>query len=260
MQGMSEALLNSGACAQGIMFRLLQGNPPLNMAKEAGFDLVFFDLEHGAYSYETLSSMCSHARALGIMPLVRVPELARAHVSRALDCGARGVMVPMLETPEQARLLVEWAKYPPLGKRGLSSNGGHSDYRKIGNPREFMAGVNERTLAIAQIETEDAIRHCEEVARIPGIDALVIGPNDLSVSLGYPGELEHPEMDAAIRRTADMCARHGKIFGMHAGAALLRKWGPHGLRLIVNSLDTEAIAQGFAQIRAANQSILEECK
>src|SRR5690606_31798457 len=132
--------------------------------------------------------------------------------------------VPMLETPEQAAKLVEWGKYAPLGGRGLSSFGAQTQFQSPGDVVEYMAQSNRRTLLIAQMETRLAAANADAIAATPGIDALLVGPNDLAVSLGHPGQLDTPEEDAAIEAIAAASAAHGKAFGMHAGAAMLERW------------------------------------
>ncbi len=242
---------------QGIMFRLLSGNVPLRIAKDVGFDIVFFDLEHGAYDYQSLMEMSTFCQSVGLTPMARVLELARAQVSRALDCGVRGVMVPMLETRKQAMQFVEWAKYPPLGKRGFSSNGGHSAWRKLNDTKSFMAHANEETLAIAQIESATAITNCEAIASTPGIDCLLIGPNDLSISLGIPGEIDSQEVRDSIEIVANACRVHGKMFGIHAGTRLLESFVHLPMNLMINSLDVEVLTSGLRRIHQENVSVLQ---
>lgn len=250
--------LRSGIPQHGIMFRALQGCGPMQMVKDAGFDFVLLDLEHGGYSRETLSDMLLFGRCASLGTVVRVPALARAEISRALDCGARGIMVPMLSTAEQARALVRWTKYAPVGERGLSSAGGHSLFRKIRDAVEFMATENQEILAIAQIETKEAINQINEIASTPGLDALLIGPNDLAVSLGQAGNFEAPEVDQSINRVASVCADHGKIFGMHGPPFLLQRWLPKGLSLMVNGLDIDALAEGIGKISRQSRNLIDE--
>jgi 2-keto-3-deoxy-L-rhamnonate aldolase RhmA len=233
----------------GTMLRLVRNPGVVSVAGQAGLDFVMLDMEHGSYSLETIADFCKVARGSGLGCFVRVPELARGYVSRALDCGANGVMVPMVETVEQAQDLAAWAKYAPLGKRGLGGSGGHTDFAGIGaKVKQFMAEANDNTLAIAQIETAGAIEAIEEIAAVAGIDVLLIGPNDLSISLGCPGELTGPEVNEAVGKVARAAAANEKIFGMHAGDALLEKWIPHGLSLIMNLLDINILASGMAAI------------
>ena len=249
--------LTTGKPVFGTMLRILRNPAAMILARHAGLEFVMLDMEHSPYTFETLTDLVIPARAAGLAVLVRVPELARAYVSRALDCGVEGVMVPMLETPEQARRFVDWAKYPPLGSRGLSSTGPHSDFRKPANVIQFMAEANRDTLTIAQIETATAIENIEAIAGTAGIDVLLIGPNDLAVSLGKPGQLECPEEIAAITRVAEAARRHGKVFAMHAGPKMLSRWTSHGMRLFMAATDVDLIATALAALNKDLRAVVE---
>jgi 2-keto-3-deoxy-L-rhamnonate aldolase RhmA len=166
-------------------------------------------------------------------------------VSRALDSGAAGVMVPMIQTKEEAEMLAAWAKYPFVGSRGLSARGAHTGYERQKDIKHFMARENEATLCIAQIETGRAVENIDDIARVEGIDALLIGPNDLALSLGCPGEFMASVVMDAIERVAAAAAENDKIFGMHADRHLISKWLPYGLRLIMSSTDVDLLFKGM---------------
>ena len=224
-------------------------NPAVAMiAKHAGADFLMADMEHGAQTFDSVIRIFTVCRAAGLMGLVRVPELSRAGVSKALDSGAEGVMVPMIESREQAERFVGWAKYPPLGARGLGSLGGHTAWRKTTDMPAFMESANAGTLAIAQIETVKGLAALDEIAAVDGVDVLLVGPLDMSVSLGCPGEVEGPQVQEAIGRVASAAAKHGKIFGMCSGTSLLAKWIPHGLRLMVSGLDSDLLTTGIKAV------------
>jgi 2-keto-3-deoxy-L-rhamnonate aldolase RhmA len=249
--------LRQGKAISGTMVRLASSPVVALMARAAGMDFIMLDMEHGAYSYETLWDMAGPSRAAGLDVFVRVPELSKGTVSRALDCGCAGVMVPMTETPEQARAFAAWAKYPPLGGRGLSSNGPHTGCRRWSSVPAGMADANAMTLAIAQIETALAIRNIDAIAATPGIDVLLIGPNDLALSLGKPGDLNSPEQLAAIRAVAEAARRHGKVFGMHAPADYMEKWIPEGLRFVMNGIDMSLLDSAFQNVQKQNQGLID---
>jgi 2-keto-3-deoxy-L-rhamnonate aldolase RhmA len=242
--------LRKGKRAVGTMVRMTRNPAVATMAHNAGLDYIMLDLEHGPYTMETVDDIFKVGRAYGLGCFVRVPELAKGTVSRALDSGATGVMVPMLESVEQARLLVRWAKYAPLGSRGLGGAGGHSNFKGI-SPDEtpdFMARANVDTIAIAQIETARAIENIDAIAAVPGIDALLIGPNDLAISMGCAGDLLGDTLDEAIGRVSEAARKHDKIFGMHAPDPLLDRWLPKGLTFVMNNLDTNILAAGLKAI------------
>ncbi len=242
--------LREGRRAVGTMLRMV-GNPAVALvAANAGLDFIMLDLEHGPFSLETLENVFKVGRGVGLGCFVRVPELSKAYVSRCLDLGATGVMVPMLESVEQARRLVHWAKFAPLGSRGFGGVGAHSGYQSI--PAEstvhFMAEANEQIITIAQIETAQAIREIDSIAAVEGLDALLIGPNDLAISMGCPGELMGEQLDQAISKVADAAKTHNKIFGMHAPDPLTERWLARGLRLVMSSLDAQVLLSGFRAI------------
>ncbi len=242
--------LREGKKVVGTMLRMVRNPAVAYVASKAGLDYIMLDLEHGPYNMETLDDMFKTGRALGLGCFVRVPELAKGYVSRCLDCGATGIMVPMLESVEQAHLLVRWAKYAPLGGRGFGGAGSHSDFIGIAPDATaaFMAKANLDTIAIAQIETAKAIENIDAIAAVEGIDALLIGPNDLAISLGSAGDLMGDTLDKAIGKVAAAAQKHDKIFGMHAPDGLLERWVSRGLTLVMSSLDSNILSAGLRAI------------
>ena len=242
--------LKAGQSVVGTMVRMIRNPSVAWMAHHAGLDYIMLDLEHGQYTMETVDDIFEVGHALGLGCFVRVPDLAKGYVSRIMDAGADGVMVPMLETVEQAELFASWLKYAPLGNRGFGGIGGHTNYAVIGPDATgpFMARTNEETLSIAQIETRRAVEEVDGIAAVPGIDALLIGPNDLAISLGCAGDLMGSALDKAIGKVAAAAAAHGKIFGLHAPDGLLERWIPQGCTLIMNNLDASILAAGMKSI------------
>ncbi len=242
--------LREGKRVVGTMLRMIENPAVATMAHNAGLDFIMLDLEHGPYGMETMADVFKVGRLLGLGCFVRVPELAKGYVSRSLDCGATGVMVPMLESVEQAQLLVRWAKYAPLGGRGFGGAGVHTNF--IGVPADatpaFMARANTDTIAIAQIETAQTIQNIDAIAAVPGIDALLIGPNDLAISMGCPGDLLGDTLDKAIGKVAAAAKKHGKIFGMHGPDPLTDRWLPRGLNLVMSNVDINIFAAGLKTI------------
>lgn len=242
--------LREGKVAVGTMIRLIGNASVAILAANAGLDFIMVDLEHGPFGMETLEGILKLGRAIGIGCFVRVPELSKSYISRCLDLGATGIMVPMLESREEAQKFVELAKYAPLGKRGFGGIGAHTDFRSVSGDvtQAFMNEANESTLTIAQIETAKAIEGIDSIASVEGLDGLLIGPNDLSISIGCPGDLMGERVHQAVMQVAQAAQTHGKIFGMHAPESLLERWLDKGLRLIMSSLDTNIILSGFRSI------------
>jgi 2-keto-3-deoxy-L-rhamnonate aldolase RhmA len=209
--------LREGKRVVGTMVRMIQNPAVAVVAHNAGLDFIMLDLEHGPYTMETVGDVFKVGRALGIGCFVRVPELAKGYVSRALDCGATGVMVPMLESVEQAELLVRWAKFAPLGGRGFGGAGGHSNFIGItpdATPA-FMAKANVDTIAIAQIETAMGLENVEAIAAVEGLDMLYIGPSDLGLSIGREGRMD--QTDPVVVKAIDHILKTAKAAGLKAG-------------------------------------------
>jgi 2-keto-3-deoxy-L-rhamnonate aldolase RhmA len=183
------------------------------IAAACGFDAVYVDMEHSPVSMETVSAICTAAIGFGITPLVRIPGHGSEYLSRVLDGGALGAIVPHVETPEQAADLVRAAKYPPIGHRSVMGSGPSLGYRSM-PLAEVNERVNEEALLIVMLETPLGIANADRIAATPGVDMLLIGSNDLCTELGIPGQLHHPELRAAYQATAQACKNHGKILGI----------------------------------------------
>ncbi|MCL2069156.1 MAG: aldolase/citrate lyase family protein [Oscillospiraceae bacterium] len=245
--------MRAGGKTAGTMARIVRNPALMALAKNAGLDFVMFDCEHGFYDIETLHDAFLLGRAMGVPGFVRVPVGTKDYISRVLDAGAVGVMVPMVETAGYAEELVKYAKYPPVGGRGFSAGGAHTCYAG-GSHTQIMAEHNGQIIAIAQIETKLAVDNIDAIAAVEGLDALLIGPNDLSISLGIPGDLLNPIELEAIARVAAACRKHGKIFGMHAGAALLKKFAAD-IRLCMSLSDSDLLIAGMKGIRETVDSL-----
>lgn len=246
MTNLKEKLL-SGEKIYGTMLRVVRNPAILDMAKAAGFDFVMFDCEYPNYTIETFHDMCLHAAALDLGCFVRVPQNGKDYVSRYLDCGSNGVMVPMTQTPEQAQEIVHWSKYPPLGERGFAAGGAPVGYLAGVKHADAMKAGNESVLSIAQIETRTAIENVDAIAAVEGIDVLLIGPNDLSISMGVPGDTMNPVMIEAIDRVVAACKKHGKKFAIHAGAKMLERYA-QSLDMLMMQNDIDMLRSGLKNI------------
>jgi 2-keto-3-deoxy-L-rhamnonate aldolase RhmA len=223
------------------------------IAAQAGAEFVVFDMEHTGWSVETVRMLVATTRPTGMVPLVRVPATEYHFIARVLDMGARGVMVPMVESAAQAAAIVAAAKYPPDGRRGTAFGVAHDDYAG-GDIVAKMADANAATLVIAQIETAAGVRNVDEIAAVAGVDVLWIGHFDLTTSMGIPGRFDHPDFRSALDRVLDACRRHGKVPGFMAGdvaggKALLEQ----GFRMIAYGGDLwlyqQALREGIAALR-----------
>src|SRR4051794_4037340 len=165
--------------------------------RAAGFDWVFIDTEHGGFDIETVQDVCRVSSLIGLTPLVRVVDVQYSLVARVLDCGAEGVILPRVENPDLLERAVAWTKFPPVGARGFGLSRMAVDYSPFSMP-QIMEYANENVMTVLQIETRRAVEAREELLAIEGIDAVIVGPADLSISLGVPGDFDHPSMVAAI--------------------------------------------------------------
>ncbi|MFN9280197.1 MAG: HpcH/HpaI aldolase family protein [Betaproteobacteria bacterium] len=180
-----------------------------------GCRFVFYDMEHTGLGFETLKWLFSTCRGLPIEPMVRVPRGEYTWLARALDLGAHGVMIPMVESAEQARSIVQACRYPPLGRRGAAFGFAQCDYQG-GDIGQKIRDYHDRTLVVAQIETERGLAAVEEIAAVDGIDVLWVGHFDLSNFMGIPAQFDNPTFLQAMQHVADVARRHGKAAGFMA--------------------------------------------
>src|SRR6266852_574628 len=181
--------LKEGRLQLGCGFAQLRSPEVARILAAAGFNWTFLDAEHGGFDQETLQDLCQAAVAAGLSPIVRVAELQYALIARALDCGAQGIIFPRVESPEVLERAISWTKFPPLGVRGYGLSPVNLDYETVTFP-QVIEHVNANTMVVMQIETQRALDMREELLSVPGIDAVMVGPADLSISLGVPGEFQ----------------------------------------------------------------------
>jgi len=178
----------------------------------AGYDWVVIETEHTAIDVSEVLRLIIAIEQRGSIPLVRLAWNDPIQAKAVLDSGAAGVLVPMVNSKADAELAVQMTKYPPLGFRGV----GLARAQGYGNNFDaYVQNANADSLLIVQIEHRDAVANLEEILSVPGIDGTFIGPYDLSLSLGIPGQLDHPEMLAAKRKVRDATLAHGLIPGIH---------------------------------------------
>ncbi|HWP40100.1 MAG TPA: aldolase/citrate lyase family protein [Tepidisphaeraceae bacterium] len=190
------------------------GSPRLaELAARVGFETVWIEMEHGPADYSVVETLCVAIEAGGAIPAVRVPDGQRHHVLRALEVGARIVIVPMVNTPEQARQVVEFGKFPPLGCRGYNVRSRGVGYGLHPDRQQLFADADARTHLFAQIETRQAVENLPQICQTPGLSGIFIGPGDLSASLGMLGHLDGQAMIQVVRD----CVRQARAAGKHAG-------------------------------------------
>jgi 2-dehydro-3-deoxyglucarate aldolase/4-hydroxy-2-oxoheptanedioate aldolase len=245
--------LRGGGVSIGTMFFEFNTTGNARIAAHAGADFALFDTEHTGWDADTLRMLMATSRAADIVPLVRVPATQYHLIARPLDIGAMGLMIPMTESEEQARLFVRSAKYPPEGGRGAAFGVAHDDYEGGDVPAK-MTRANAETLLICLVETLAGIEHVDAIAAVEGVDVIWIGHYDLTNSMGIPGQFGHPRFLQAVDRVLDACRRHGKAPGfMAADADTGKKLIAQGFRCIAYSGDiwvyAQALRSGIAALR-----------
>src|SRR5580698_4501796 len=203
--------LARGEVVSSMTVRLVRGIEIARLAKTAGFDSLYVDMEHASFSLDTIGQICMAALEAGITPLVRVPGVAE--VSRVLDGGALGIIAPHVRSAAQARDYVRAAKFPPLGERSAAGPLPHLHYRSF-PAAEADAAFNAATLLMVQFESAEAIANAEEIAAVDGVDMVMIGSNDFLADCGLPGQYEHARLREAYAKTIAACRKHGKHVGV----------------------------------------------
>jgi 2-dehydro-3-deoxyglucarate aldolase/4-hydroxy-2-oxoheptanedioate aldolase len=245
--------LAAGGVAMGTMMLEFATPGVGRIAAEAGAEFAVFDTEHTGWGMDTVRMLMATSRAADLVPFVRVPTTQYHFISRALDVGAMGLVVPLVNSAEQARFAVECARYPPAGKRGCAFALAHDDF-KGGDLAAKMRHTNEEVCLIAQIETAEGLANVEAIAATDGVDALWIGQFDLTTSLGIPGQFDDPRFLDATKRVVDACHRHNKAATLAVMKPDELAAGPaNGFRLLVYAADLwiyqQALKQCFLSIR-----------
>jgi 2-dehydro-3-deoxyglucarate aldolase/4-hydroxy-2-oxoheptanedioate aldolase len=228
----TKQLLREGKVALGVIQGQLRSPEIPRMFAAAGLDWIFLDCEHGCFTIETVQDLIRSALLTPITPIVRVADLQYDLVARALDMGAEGIILPRIESPELLAKAVSWARFPPLGIRGFGLTPVSAGYTTASIP-EIIAHCNEQVLVVAQIESQTALDRCEELASVPGVDVLLVGPADLSISLGVGGDWDNPKLIAAVERVIDVCQRYNRWPSLQVrNAALAKHWMQRGIKLV----------------------------
>ena len=198
----------------------------------AGFDYVFIDMEHGSYDLETAQDMIAAANGSGITPIVRVGELLYSLVARLLDSGAQGIILPRVEDPKLLEEALSWMRFPPVGKRGYGVNTTMIGYESHGF-KAIIEHQNLNTLSVVQFESRLAIERADELLSIPGLDIAMVGPADLSINLGIPGDFENPLLVSIVEKLIGHCNRHGVVPGIQTrSTGMAKAWVERGMRFV----------------------------
>ena len=229
----ARARLEKAELSLGVGVRAARTVDIAKMMKSCGYDWLFIDLEHGTMSLEFASTISVAALDTGIAPIVRVPFMQHHMATRALDGGALGIVMPHVDTPEEAKAIAAALRYPPLGRRAVYGSQPHFDYGKVA-AADLMSTLNAATLVIVMVETARGIDNADAIAAVEGIDALLVGTNDLCVDLGIAGELGHQCVADAYAAVVAASRRHAKWPGMGGvyDEALMRRYVTMGCRFL----------------------------
>jgi 2-keto-3-deoxy-L-rhamnonate aldolase RhmA len=249
------ALLRAGKPAFGTWITLSPHPRTVKILAAAGFDFVQIEMEHTDFNMETVGVLSMLARECGIVPIVRPPGTLKPHdLTRPLDAGAQGLLLPSVETAEDLARIVKATKYHPLGNRPMNLKGPHTDYWN-GSPREIIDHVNRETLTVMMVETQKTIDNLDEILKVPGLDCIMIGPDDLSQDLGVPGEMQAPALLAAYEVIFAKCRAAGIPYGLSAQSPeMARTWVSKGCTWIPYQNDAAMVLNAA---RAAVPQLME---
>jgi 4-hydroxy-2-oxoheptanedioate aldolase len=247
--------LEAGELALGVGIRQSRTVDIASIMKAAGYDWLFLDLEHNSMDLDTAVQISVAAFGAGIAPIARVPAGQHWLATRILDGGGLGIVMPHVDTAEEAHEIADRLRYPPRGHRSIAGGLPHFGYAPVG-AAEAIAAIDAATLVIVMLETPRAIDNAAAIAAVPGVDALLIGTSDLSIEIGIPGQFEDERIVNAYRRTVEACQTHGKYAGIGGiyEEGLLRRYIGMGVRLVLGGSDLgymqSAAAARATQLRA----------
>ena len=239
--------LREGKLAIGLGVRNARTVDIAQIAKTSGFDWLFIDCEHSSMDLDMAAQISSASLAVGISPIVRVAGFEHWHASRVLDNGAQGIVFPHVDTKEEATRVANACRFPPVGKRSMG--GGLQQTGFASMPiAETARVVNEETLVVVMIESPQAVERADEIASVKGVDALLIGTNDLCFEMGIPGQFNDPKVKDAYTKVIAACRKHGKFPGMGGmyTPELLERHVGMGVQLILSGSDFSLLMQAGA--------------
>jgi len=247
-----ETIQGGGTAIGTMVFEFFVPGLPRLLA-HTGADFAIYDMEHGGVSIDTLRTLAAASRGPSPLPFARVPATQYHFMAQALDAGMLGLMLPNVESAEQARTIADSTRYPPLGRRGAGLGMAQDDYER-GSTSDKIEQLNARTFVIAQIESPAGLENLDAIACVKGIDCLWVGHNDLSIQMGIPGQFQATRFQDAIQRVADAADRHGLAAGVMVGdPTSAADWMQKGYRAIAYGADfrlyADALSSGITAVR-----------
>lgn len=237
--------LRSGETIFGAGLELSLNPETAVLLHAAGLDFFYIDTEHCPADYHEIEALCRAGRTAGIVPLVRVTQSEPHLITRALDVGAMGVIVPRVQSAQEARAAIQCVKFPPDGIRGYGIRSVIHDFDFV-SPLHEIESANMETMAVLQIESIEGLNAVEEIASTPNLDALFIGPFDLSISMGIAGQFQHPDFWQAVDRVVAACRLNGVAAGIYFPTVdLLAEARRRGIRFVLYQSDVTVLLEGF---------------
>ena len=220
------------------------GSPTaVEIAADTGFDWLLIDLEHGSGSIADLRNMLLACRGSSAAPIVRIRSVDPDTVKFVMDSGAAGIMFPYVSTVAEAQRAVDCIKYPPMGCRGVAGSIRATAFGR--DWKQYFSEANDNSLVVVQIETPEAVEASAEIAAIDGVDVLFVGPLDLSVNLGCPGDFSQPHFVAALEKVIQACRDSGKTPGILTKTGFEQQHRDLGFRFTAVGSDSHAVTQAM---------------
>jgi 2-keto-3-deoxy-L-rhamnonate aldolase RhmA len=233
-----------------LSIKFCTGNEMAMMCKMAGIHGMFIDMEHSSMDMRAVAQLILACNYVGVSPVVRSPSKSHWHISRILDAGAAAVVVPHIESVQEAKDLVKFAKFPPHGARGCTNNQAVLNFQHVPTLAQNEL-LNRETMLIPMIETPAAVEIAEEIFAIDGVDGVLVGSNDLCTDLGIPGQYDSPIYKDAVTKIIEAANKSGKpvgIGGIGGRLDLLEKWFKMGATWSLSGQDASILQAGMKQI------------
>ena len=227
--------------------------------KEAGYDFLFIDYEHLFFDFESLYDTVLAARAYGLPPIAKTPQLERGEVAKLLDSGVVGIQLPRTESKEQIEELISYMKFPPNGTRAAAGNLGNTDYKPVDDWKQWIVDQDQETTVIVHIETKLGYKNAEEIISTPEVDMVYVGPGDFSIEMGQPFNWAHPDVTTPMKEILDICNKYDVAFGTTpANFAIAEELVNKGMRFVEDGGELGFITKGSQEKVKAYRDMLAE--
>ena len=231
--------LKNGEVCFGTMLRILKSAQAVPMCASEGWDYIILDSEHNDYDNETLANFFLVAKYEEMAVFTRPADKLYHQMAQVLDIGAEGLVMPQVKTKEEAEHIIRSTKYAPMGKRGVSLSTTVTLFKDY-TIEEYTEWANRELMTIVQIESEEGVNNIEQILSVKGIDAIMIGPADMTYDMGIPGQIHHPRAEEAFREIIRQCNKYGVAPGIHLNNMQdIKRWVAEGMRFVTYSYDTQ---------------------